>query len=600
MKNNILKYCCAALLIPALSGCLDYDIPSDEFSSSQKQVDDTVYSGDADKLDYEYQPTEEEVDDAVQAFNKNDYFGQFLTAGGYLMGSKAGIGSMSEHSYQYYYSLTTDNYAGYTTMINSSFMGGFTIETTYSYTRAANEGPYGRLLDMKNYLGNQMNNDLANYLVEYKALCLLMFDHVALEMTDLYGAIPYSDHKSNKQTNPFTFNKGADIYAAIVKNLDDINACLANFENRPDWYKDRLNEILLMSDGLSQDGTYESWRRYANSLKLRLAMHYVKYDPSQAQQWAEEAVAAGVVESQQQEMGFLPTALVPVFGGIPMKAIMSGWNDIRVNASFISMLTSLQHPYIEYMISKNSNEIINQKTGETMPANTAIVGVRAGQSMYGSQQYFSNMRVAYSQFEGEDFEFMPAYAIKWAEMDFHRAEGALRGWNMGGTAQFFYERGIRNGCCGLRNEEFMESPYDDLIEDYLEVTQPVEYTYVDPMGTSPDIESVTKIGVKWNEGDDPETKLEKIMTQKYIAVFPYSYEAWTDMRRTGYPKTFPVLKPYRGDYSLLYGDLIRRMPLPYGDTSAGLSDISTSGLDAIGGADLQATRVFWDIDQPNF
>ena len=62
---------------------------------------------------------------------------------------------------------------------------------------------------------------------------------------------------------------------------------------------------------------------------------------------------------------------------------------------------------------------------------------------------------------------------------------------------------------------------------------PVAYVYEDPMDDANNMVSVTKIGVKWNEGDDLETKLEKIITQKYISLFPYSYEAWSELRRTG-------------------------------------------------------------------
>ena len=127
----------------------------------------------------------------------------------------------------------------------------------------------------------------------------------------------------------------------------------------------------------------------------------------------------------------------------------------------------------------------------------------------------------------------------------------------------------------------------------------VEYTYIDPMNEANNIGSVTKIGVKWNEGDDPEVKLEKIITQKYIALFPYSYEAWSELRRTGYPKIFPVLNVEDGDGSLAEGDLIRRMPFP-GNTAAIQYDIANSGLEALGGDDLQATRLWWDVDAPNF
>lgn len=598
MNKKLAIYASSALLMTSLSSCLEFDTPSDEFSANQQVVSGTVYSGDADKLDYEYQPTEEEVDEAINTFYAENYFGNIMTAEYIMLGGKDGV-PPAEHAYQYHYSLCTDNYAGYTTVINSSFMGGFTLETTYSYNRTPNEGPYGRLLGLKNELANPLNIDCVNNIVEIKAICLLLFNYVAQECTDLYGAIPYVDHKANKEVNPFTFNKGIDVYASIVQNLDDINACLKNFENRPDWYKQKINELLWFFDVYTQDASLDTWRRFANSLKLRMAMHVVKVQPEEAQKWAEEAIAEGIVEHEYQEIGLNRACLIPSWIAHPLKVIMNGWNDIRVNASFISMLTSLDHPYMQYFFSKNSHDITNQITGENMPPETAIVGVRAGLRMEGSQQYFSNMRVAYSQFTGTNFDFMPLYAIKLAEMDFLRAEGALRGWNMGGSAEDFYVQGIRHADCG--EKIFKEEPYyDELVEDYLKVASAVPYTYVDPMDDANNIESVTKIGVAWNGGDDMETKLEKIITQKYIALFPYSYEAWTEMRRTGYPKIFPVLNPtLANDGSLSEGDLIRRMPLPNGDTNAGLEDIQTSGLEALGGSDLMSTRVFWDLEGVN-
>ena len=576
---------------------MEFDTPADEFAQNETVIDATVYSGDADKLDYEYQPTEEEVEHAFNTFMDNSYFNFIGSAIYTLMGSKEG-NMISEHAYQYHYSLTTDNYAGYTVCVNSGFAPGI-METTYSYLQDFNEGPYGRFLSMKTYLGNPLNIDEANHLVEIKAICLLLFDHSAQECTDLYGTIPLVDHKANKETNPFEFNRGVDIYATIIKNLDDINACLLNFNNRPDWYKDRINEALFYSDYMTQDLSLESWRRYANSLKLRMAMNYVKVDPVQAQKWAEEAVQAGVIETKAQEVGLtMNQPLFPYFGGHPLATIFHAWHDVGVNASFVSMLTSLQHPYIEYMIDPTTDDLINSSTGDVFPAGSGIVGVRAGLRMEGSQQYFSNMRVAYSRMNYDYVTNLGVYAFKLSEVEFLRAEGALRGWNMGGSAQEFYEEGIRHADCVM---EGLFTDYEDRVDAYLEVEDAVPFTYVDPMDYSNNIEGVTKIGVKWNDGDDMETKLEKIITQKYIAFFPYSYGAWTDMRRTGYPKIFPVLNPtVANDGSLAYGDLIRRLRLPDGKTQAGTEDVQNSGLDALGGPDVFATRVFWDLDQPNF
>ena len=239
-----------------------------------------------------------------------------------------------------------------------------------------------------------------------------------------------------------------------------------------------------------------------------------------------------------------------------------------------------------------------------MPAGTEIVGVRAGLRMEQSQQYFSNMRFAFSTLNYDDpmeiAGYMPFYLMKWAEVDFLRAEGALRGWDMGGSAEFFYNRGIDNADCS-DVFEYPTDSYEQYLAEYKEVTEAEPYTYVDPMDYSNNIESVTTIGVKWDETDDQETKLEKIITQKYIAAFPHSYEPWVDLRRTGYPKLFPVLNTSLGnDGSLAEGELIRRSRLPNGNTAAGMEDVNNSGIEALGGPDVIATRVFWDIPGSNF
>lgn len=591
MKRNYIKFAVAALPLIAFSSCMDFDNPGDEFNKgTDVPVAPEPLHGDADNLEIK-DVTEEDVDAAIDAL-QND-FGMLITAQYYLAGGKDGA-QPGEHQWQYVYNLTTDAYAGYT-VCDQSWGGSF--EHVYSYKRDFCEGPHGRFLSMKNNLGNFLNNDLTNNIVELKAIGLLLFDHVAQEVTDIYGSIALTDHKANKETNPFTFNKGAEIYSTIIQNIDDMVAVFDNFESRPQWYKDKINQLLATYDVYTSTKSLDTWKRYANSLKLRMAMHLVKVYPDDAKRWAEEAVASGVVEKKSDEVGLSPST---DFGSAhPLKAIMSGWNDSRVNASFVSILASLNHPYYEYLIGTNSNNLTNTVTGEVTPAGTVKVGLRAGIRMMDGQQFFANPRVAYSQFTSDDFEFMSIYAMKWAEVDFLRAEGALRGWNMGGTAQFFYERGIKNGDCGDR---FImpTGRYEEYLDDYMAVEEALPYTYVDPMDSNNNMESLTKIGVKWNDADDNETKLEKIITQKYIAIFPYSYEAWTDIRRTGYPKIFPVLNISLADGSLNEGDIIRRAHLPNGDLQAGIEDIQNSGLDAIGGPDVFSTRVFWDTEAPNF
>lgn len=594
MKKTILTAFCAMLAAASLHSCLDFDMPTDTFTGGQTDLDPVVYRGKADSIDYRKVISEQGFNDAMSDLQQ--YFAQMKTAQYYLRGGKDGQ-TPGPHQYQYVYNITVDNYAGYFVVPhNFSHGGGGLLNSTYAYNQDYCDGPYGAFLSIKNNIANMINHPMIDSIPEMKAIGLLIFDYSSQEMVDLYGSIPYVDHKSNKESNPFTFNKMADIYASIVDNLDTINACLKHFDSRPDWYKAGVQSILGQYDVMTQDKSVASWCRLANSLKLRMAMHTVKVQPSVAQKWAEEAVQAGVVETTAQEL-----LLDPMVMGYtnPLFEIANNWGDTRLNASFESLLASLKHPYLEYVFDKNSNIVVNSSDpNDIMQANTRIMGLRAGIRMIPGQAYKDNFRIAYSSIKNNgEMAMAPLYLMKVSEVEFLRAEGALRGWNMGGSAQQFYEQGIRNAQVEHR---LMSTYYPNAVDEYMSLEAPVAYKYVDQYDHSYDAESVTTIGVKWNEGDSQETKLEKIITQKYIAAFPYSYESWTDMRRTGYPKQFEVLNVEDGDGSLVQGDIIRKIPLPGRDTSVGMSDITASGIEALGGSDTQGTRVWWDVAGSNF
>ena len=444
-----------------------------------------------------------------------------------------------------------------------------------------------------------LNHPLIDSIPEIKAVTLLYYCLTAQEQADLSGPYTYLEDKLNSQ-EPEEYNDVKTIYYGIVENIDTIVACLKHFESRPDWYKEQIQTIVASSFTtnyglLAGDKSLNSYIKFANSLKLRMAMHIVKVEPETAKRWAEEAVASGVIENTYEQHGVFP--MINSFTH-PIANIANGWGDLRLCASFESLLLSLDHPYSQYLFLPNINTITNEKTGEELPANTRICGIRAGVLVGDGQTYALNKRQAYSTISTEVLAIKrcPIYFIKWAEVDFLRAEGAIRGWNMGGTAQFFYERGIQNATL----EDPMSGPiYNSYVDSYMQLEKPIDYISYDPIGDGEPWESVTKIGVKWNEADDKEIKLEKIITQKYLALFPLSTEAWTEMRRTGYPKMFPVLNTDDGDGSIEQGDMIRRIPwVPTDPVAAGM--VEASGIPALGGPDEQATRLWWDVDVANF
>ena len=574
-----------------MQSCLDFDDPGSELGVGSTMIDTEHFVGNVDTIPYLNQPTESGVKEAIATLDK--YFGQLLTGQYNMRGGKEG-GTPAAHAYQRQYSLGPDLYAQYFVLPHKDYMYG-SHTSTYNVSAEFNNGALGAYTMAKNAFMPIMHHPMIDSIPEIKAITLLYYSIIAQEQADLSGPYTYLEDKQNSEA-PSEYNDMKTIYYGIVENLDTIVNCLKHYPQRPDWYKEEIKGVLkkYTDTNPKEDGsTLDSYVRLANSLKLRMAMHIVKVEPETAKVWAEEAVASGVIEDVFQQHGIYTSS-----GFTHPLVEINGWGDLCLSASFESLLMSLDHPYSKYLFLKNSHDIKNVRTNEITPANTKICGIRAGVLVGDGQLQTQNQRQGYSKYNNSILQQnqAPLYFVKLAEVAFLRAEGALRGWNMGGTAQEFYELGIEKAYLEDPTRE-SRSKYVRLLEEYKNLEKPIEYTSSDPMGDGPDWNSVTKIGVKWNDNDDKETKLEKIITQKYIALFPLSTEAWAELRRTGYPKLFPVLNTDDGDGSIMQGDMIRRIPwVPTSPTD--IEIVENSGIPALGGPDEQATRLWWDVDVP--
>ena len=591
----------SALIIASLSmqSCNDFTDPGEELGAGQVTTNTaTLQSGKIDTINYKFIPTEEGVKSAINELNEG-YYLQTIPSGTYcIRGGKIQDGVVykpASHAYQRQYCLGPDLYAQYFTVPHKDFMYG-SLTSTYDLSADFNGGPLGSYTMAKNAFMPTLHHPMIDSIPEIKAIVLLFYSLTAQENADLSGPFTYFEDKQNSE-NPKNYNTVQDIYTGIVTNLDTIVNCLKYYEeNRPDWYKTEIQAILskfdLTRSWETGDYSMNPYIKLANSLKLRMAMHIVKADPVTAEKWAEEAVASGVIEAIGDQMGFFQSYDAI---GHPLVQTQS-WGDIRLSASFESLLMSLNHPYTKTLFKPNNNLIVNRNDNSVLEANTRICGIRSGVYVGTGQDYSENQYQAYSTFDTDLMTEAPLYFIKWSEVDFLRAEGALRGWDMGDeTAQAFYERGIRNAdLVEPWVADFFPEMYANYVEDYIQQAEATPYTNIDPIGDGEPWESVTKIGVAWNEGDDNETKLEKIITQKYIALFPLSTEAWAEMRRTGYPKMFAVLNTEDGDGSIKEGEMIRRIPWAPTDP-AGKEMVNNSGIPALGGPDKQATRLWWDV-----
>ena len=635
--RKLFVYTALAATTFGVQSCLDFDTPGDEFQLDTHKPEDQgeVKLGEADKIDYEKQITKEGFNAAYKAL-RTSKLGQAQTGIYGMRGGKEG-GKPAAHAYQFQFSLGPDNYVQYSCIPHSDFpYSSFNITSTYNVAKGAIGGPGGGFDAMKKNVAPLLTDGNLDSIPELKAAYLLLYDYAAIENADLFGPLPYTDFKDGKTESPFKYEALIDIYATVNRNIDDCVKAFRHFkEKTPDngWYdyqKKVIKNIFTSRLQLVYDaekayytdpdeGTganLEVWARFANSLKLRMAMHMSKVAPETAKKWAEEAVESGVIENTDQEFALFTSTM-----GFDHPIVqISEWGDCRPSASFINMLQRLDHPYAKYLFKKNANDLFKTGAKGSAPqkteAGSVLVGMRCGTVPGLTQAAETNPYISFSKLDNEymNSHFAPCYLMKLSEVCFLRAEGALRGWNMGGTAKEFYDQGIKYAFLEDRNNDDIR--YNKYLSEYMNVSAPLATwqgadvtKYVDPTGNTDDIASATNIGVAWESaGGDREKQLEMIITQKYIAGYPYSFEAWVDLRRTGYPRLFPILQPEDGDGSLTAGDseayscgmnIMRRVPWVSDDPST-LIDLNKTGLPNLGGPDKQGTRLWWDLDQPNF
>ena len=133
------------------------------------------------------------------------------------------------------------------------------------------------------------------------------------------------------------------------------------------------------------------------------------------------------------------------------------------------------------------------------------------------------------------------------------------------------------------------------METYLQKETVKEVDYIDYYVPEFSCEGRVKVGVKWDENASQETLLEQIVTQKYIANFPLSAEAWTTFRRTGYPRLFPAPEKYKWTYDDSFDVETQIRRLPFNNTNSNEAAEIPYIEKALGAPNAAGTQVWWDV-----
>ncbi|HTI90145.1 MAG TPA: SusD/RagB family nutrient-binding outer membrane lipoprotein [Puia sp.] len=405
------------------------------------------------------------------------------------------------------------------------------------------------------------------------AVALLIQVDAMDRVTDRFGPIPYS--KAGTSFTSVAYDSQKDVYARFFSQIDTAVANLkAYIAANPG------NTSNLATGDLVYKGDYVKWLKFANSLRLRLAMRIVKADAATAQAQGETALsdAGGLMTSPADDAKFAQS------GGRnnDVWLVSASYGDNRMGAALMTYLTGYNDPRLPVYALPVTGKRMTDSLGAG-----AYAGIRLGtfvsKDLYGN---FSspNTNTTFQQTASQ-------YLMTAAEVWFLKAEAALRGWKNAGDVKTNYETGVTTS--------FQQ--WGVSAGNYLSDATSTEANYKDPYDSTNvyNTKAISTMTIQWDASANNETMLERIITQKWIAVYPDGQEAWADFRRTGYPKLFPVAVNTSGGL-IDTKTQIRRLAYPQLEYQTNGAAVSSAVQTLLGGPDNGGTRLWWDVNKGNF
>ncbi len=381
------------------------------------------------------------------------------------------------------------------------------------------------------------------------------------QMTAIWGPIPYEYGLEGDIITPY--NREEDIYYML---FDDLKAAAESLDPDGDRFG---NDVLMPNSGTDRTSNIIKWQKFANSLRLRLAMRISNPSPNGDPVKAQEIVE-DVFSNEHLTMESDDDTVLSHWGGI-ISAEGGDYNPLYYYAVYekeknIGTLpvfgeTACYHmkPYDDPRLAVYAQPVVSRKISDgTVPVHageyfgdTASYGGYGGESglSYPADNVHSKMtREDYSAigewFLRPDAEFV---FISYAECCFLKAEARLRGWGASGkSAEEYYYDGIRGsmahyGISPELTEKYISTPGIA----YGTATKTVDGNGEDISTEFMDWLQICSSIVRQNDF------LHQITMQHWLALPCQGVDAWTLLRRTQVLSFEPCFSGYEGFYKYL-------------------------------------------------
>lgn len=477
----------------------------------------------------------------------------------------------TDWQYQIIQNLAADMFCGYFHDMNGSFnANNSTYNLNNGWTSAMWTYTYGNV--MPSIADSEELNTEKDWPL-YHAITKILKVATLHRVSDYYGPILYDGFGTAAQAP----QSQEEVYKRFFEDLGTAINILKD-------YKDGVS--FESADFMMPEGkrTPAQWLKFANSLRLRLAIRVSNKVPQLAEEQAKAAldpINGGVLETATETVG--EYGIRNPLGGV------AGWGEVFMNASLESFLKGYDDPRIKSYFNpaqdgRDKDGNITKEVAGVKQLNSiedVFKGVRQGTGV-ADNRYSAHSQTTINV--NSKIIIMSA-----AEVWFLRAEAALRGYT-NEDVENCYKQGV--------TVSFAQWDANG-VSDYLESSN-TPAPYIDAFDAKFNGEPTTTITPKWDQSATSEAKLERIITQKWLALYPEGCEAWAEQRRTGYPKLFKVVVNNSGEGNAIStDDMIRRVFFnqDYKTDNKTLYDALVSKL---GGTDNGATRLWWDAGKNNF
>ncbi|MGY3088843.1 hypothetical protein ACVWYF_001883 [Hymenobacter sp. UYAg731] len=351
-------------------------------------------------------------------------------------------------------------------------------------------------------------------------------------LVETFGNVPYTDALDYNKAQP-TYDDQAKVYADLIARLDVAIGKI-----------DPAVSTGLGANDLLNGGSTAVWLKFANAMKLRMALVIADVDPAKAKTMVESTVGK-LPASNADVIDLTFNGTFPNTNPLYEDLVRSARTDFAGTSYFVNQLKGTTGPATG-VTDPRLKQYFNIVTTNTVP----LAGTYNG-GTYGSTNSKSTNSLPGAKLRGQT---LPGVIVSYAQVELMLAEASARGFAVGGTTESHYNAGVTAS-----------------------ITEPQWG------GTATEAAAyLAQANVAFATA--PGTPMQRIAYQEWVALYNQPVEAWTSWRRLDYPVlTAPTTAVSGIPVRLLYPVVEQNI------NGANYSQAAS----AIGG-DKAETKLFWD------